>query len=190
MKYPAQSTDVVVKTTDPALTNQVTGDLEVQLSQKRYDVYTMWKTADTRQVIEKHMILLTGILLIMAALFVVVGGLGLASTMSMNVLDRTRELGIMRAIGATTQNVLQIIILEGAFIGGMSWGLAILLSIPYSQLMGQVFGLFLESPINITTSLGGWAIWLSIVSAIAVVASAVPAWNAAKQPVNEILAYE
>jgi putative ABC transport system permease protein len=81
----------------------------------------------------------------MAALFALIGGLGLASMMSLNVLDRTRELGIMRAIGATTQNVLQIILLEGAFIGALSWVLAVILSIPYSGMMGQVFALLLKN---------------------------------------------
>ena len=148
------------------------------------------KRSDTRKVMEDHMALIIGILLVMAALFVIIGGLGLASTMSLNVLDRTRELGIMRAIGASTQDVLQIIILEGAFIGALSWVLAVILSIPYSVLMGQVFAVLLKNPINLTTSAEGWLIWFFVIIVIGAVASAFPAWNAAKQPVNEVLAYE
>jgi putative ABC transport system permease protein len=180
----------MVKTTDPALTDKVTKDLEIQLGSAGFDVYTMWKTADTRKVMEDHMALIIGILLIMAALFAIIGGLGLASTMSLNVLDRTRELGIMRAIGATTQNVLQIIILEGVFIGALSWALAVILSIPYSMIMGQLFAILLKNPINLTTSLLGWIEWFFVILMIGAVASALPAWNAAKQPVNAVLAYE
>jgi putative ABC transport system permease protein len=183
-------TSTIVKTTDPASTGQVTRDLEIQLSAAGFDVYTMWKTEDTREVMEEHMVLITGILLIMAALFAFIGGLGLASTMSLNVLDRTRELGIIRAIGAATREVLQIIILEGAFVGALSWGLAVLLSIPYSGVMGQVFAVLLKNPIDLTTSLQGWLIWFFTILAIASIASAFPAWNAARQPVNAVLAYE
>jgi ABC-type lipoprotein release transport system permease subunit len=43
---------------------------------------------------------------------------------------------------------------------------------------------------DLTTSLEGWIIWLFTVIVIASIASAFPAWNAAKQPVNEVLAYE
>lgn len=183
-------TSTIVKTTDPDATDQITKDLEIQLSAAGFDVYTMWKTDDTRDVMEEHMVLITGILLIMAALFALIGGLGLASTMSLNVLDRTRELGIIRAIGAATRDVLQIIILEGAIIGALSWVLAVLLSIPYSGVMGQVFAVLLKNPIDLTTSLEGWTLWFFIILAIASIASAFPAWNAARQPVNEVLAYE
>ncbi|HMB24140.1 MAG: ABC transporter permease, partial [Chloroflexota bacterium] len=99
-------TSTIVKTTDPNSTDQITRDLEIQLASAGFDVYTMWKTEDIREVMEEHMVLITGILLIMAALFAFIGGLGLASTMSLNVLDRTRELGIIRAIGAATRDVL------------------------------------------------------------------------------------
>lgn len=183
-------TNTIVKATNPALTNQVTRDLEIQLDRSGFDVYTLWKTEDTRMVMEEHMVLMTGILLMMAALFAIIGGLGLASTISLNVLDRTRELGVMRAIGATTQDVLQIIIVEGAFIGALSWVLAVILSIPYSGLMGQMFAVLLKNPINLTTSAQGWAMWFFIIVAIGTVASAFPAWSAARRPVNEVLAYE
>jgi putative ABC transport system permease protein len=186
----SQATNIVVKTTNPALTDEITRNLEIQLDRAGFDVYTMWKTADTRKVMEDHMALMIGILLIMAALFAIIGGLGLASTMSLNVLDRTRELGIMRAIGATTQDILQVIIWEGAFIGALSWVLAVILSIPYSGMMGQVFAVLLKNPINLATSVAGWIIWFFVILAIGSVASALPAWNAAKRPVNEVLAYE
>jgi putative ABC transport system permease protein len=183
-------TRTIVKTTNRAVADQVGKALNIQLGNAGFDVYTLWKTAETRKVMEDHMAIMIGILLVMAALFALIGGLGLASTMSLNVLDRTRELGVMRAIGATTLAVLQIIVLEGAFVGALSWVLAILLSIPYSGLMGQMFAVLLKNPMNLTTSLPGWAMWFFIIVAIGVVASAFPAWNATRRPVNEVLAYE
>jgi len=68
--------------------------------------------------------------------------------------------------------------------------LAVILSISYSALMGQVFALLLENPIALTTSAQGWLIWFFAIIAIGSIASALPAWNAARQPVNEVLAYE
>jgi putative ABC transport system permease protein len=186
----SQSTYIVIKATNRAQTDEVTKNLESQLERAGLDVYTIWKTEDTRKVMEEHMVLITGILLIMAVLFIIVGGLGIATTISLNVLERTRELGIMRAIGATTSNVLQIIILEGALIGVASWVISILLSIPYSGGMGQVFDMFLESPVDITLSGVGLSLWFIIVTVIASVASAIPAWNAARRPVSQVLAYE
>ncbi|MBK8049853.1 MAG: ABC transporter permease [Anaerolineales bacterium] len=55
------------------------------------------------------------LLLAMGVLIASVGALGLAGTMSTNVLERTREIGVMRAIGASDGSVLRIVIVEGIF---------------------------------------------------------------------------
>jgi ABC-type antimicrobial peptide transport system permease subunit len=67
----------------------------------------------------------------MAILTAIVGSMGLAGTMGMNVLERTREIGIMRAIGADDRAVMRTVIAEGVFIGMISFGLAVILSIPF-----------------------------------------------------------
>ena len=66
----------------------------------------------------------------MAVLLALVGGLGLMGTMSINVLERTREIGVLRAIGAPNRAVAQVFILEGIAIGLLSWLMGALLAIP------------------------------------------------------------
>lgn len=184
------NSSLVVKLDSPLITKEVTKDLEIRLAQNGFDVLSLWKLSDTRKVMEDHMMLIIGILLTMAGLFVVIGALGMGSTMSMNVLERTRELGIIRAIGATTSDVLLVIFQEGAFTGMISWLLALIVSIPYSLLMGQVFGLLLKNPINLTTSFIGWFEWLIAAVVISGAASFIPAWFAVSRPVNSSLIYE
>ncbi len=186
----ALSTNIVVKAEDPALTDGISRELESGLSAAGFDVYTLWKTSDSRKVVEDHMVLITGILFVMAALFVAVGGLGLASTMSLNVLDRTRELGVMRAIGAAPAGILRVIVTEGALIGVLGWVFSIALSVPYTVLMGEVIAMFLESPLDLATSVGGWLLWLLISMAIGSAASVFPAWVASRRPVHAALSYE
>ncbi len=184
------ASSIVIKMTNPASTGEITRNLEVKFSEAGFDVYQIWKTEDSRKVVEDHMILITCILLFMAALFIIVGGLGLASTMSLNVLDQTRELGVMRAIGATTGNVLFIFIGEGMFICALSWILGIILSIPYGALMGRIIAVFLESPLDIVFSWDGLFVWFFISFIIGSVSSFFPSWYATRQPVNKILSYE
>lgn len=86
--------------------------------------------------------------------------------------------------------VLQIVLLEGVFTGVLSWIFAILLSIPLSGLMTQVFDIGFGMPVSLTLSGGGWVIWLFAIVAIAVVASISPAWSAVRKPVDKVLAYE
>jgi putative ABC transport system permease protein len=185
-----RKTSTVVKVRASAPIDGVVEALEGRLDAAGLDVYATWKTSDARKVMEDHMLLVTGILLAMAALFVLVGALGLATTMSLNVLDRTRELGVMRAIGAGAWRIMRIIVVEGTFVGILGWMLAILLSVPFTAAMGRVIESFLESPMELGTSIYGWIVWLFVSMAIGALASALPAWKASRRPVAASLAYE
>jgi putative ABC transport system permease protein len=130
-------------------------------------------------------------LLIMAILTAVVGGLGLAGTMSMNVLERTREIGVMRAIGASDLSVLQVVIVEGLMIGLVSWALGSLFAFPISKLLSDTVGtLFTGSPFTYVYSFNGAVMWLLLSLLIAAFASIFPAWNASRLTVRDVLAYE
>jgi putative ABC transport system permease protein len=130
-------------------------------------------------------------LLVMAALLAVVGALGLAGAMSINVLERTREIGVMRAVGATGRAVRGIVIGEGALIGVLSWSIGLVLAVPISRLLSNVVGVgFLRTPLSYEFSVQGALIWLVAVLALSAAASLWPARNASRLSVREVLAYE
>jgi putative ABC transport system permease protein len=132
-----------------------------------------------------------GAVMIMAVLLAVVGGLGLMSTMSINVLERTREIGVMRAIGASNGAVLQIILSEGIFIGLISWFVGLLLALPVGRVISQALGqAIFRTELSYTFSVPGAALWLVLVIILASLASFLPAWNASRLTVREVLAYE
>ena len=130
-------------------------------------------------------------LLIMAILTAIVGSMGLTGTMGMNVLERTREIGIMRAIGADDRAVMRTVIAEGMVIGVISFVLAVLLSVPFTYLLSTIVSLAIfQSPIDVVFTYTGYAIWLGLVLALSVIASVLPARNAARLTIREVLAYE
>lgn len=130
-------------------------------------------------------------LLIMAVLTAIVGSMGLTGTMGMNVLERTREIGIMRAIGADDRAVMRTVIAEGVFIGTISFGLAVVLSIPFTYLLSTIVSLAVfQTPIDVVFTYTGYAIWLGLVLALSALASILPARNAARLTIREVLAYE
>jgi putative ABC transport system permease protein len=146
---------------------------------------------DLRQVIRNQFNIIVSFLMIMALLLALVGGLGLMGTMSINILERTREIGVLRAIGASNGAVLRIVIAEGVLIGAISWVLGTLLALPLSVLLSNAVGVaFVQMPLDFAFSLEGLAIWLGVVIVIAALASALPAWNAARLTVRDVLAYE
>jgi putative ABC transport system permease protein len=112
-------------------------------------------------------------------------------TMSLNVMERVREIGVMRAFGASSRMISRIVIIEGLLIGIMSWILAIGLSLPISVFLARVVGLsFMDYPMTATTSPGGIFTWAVIVVVISILASLFPALRAVRLTVTEVLAYE
>jgi len=144
-----------------------------------------------RTAIVEHVSVLVNTLIATAILLGLIGVLGLASTMSMNVIERTRELGVMRAIGAAPGTIMRIIISEGVFIGGLSWVFAILLSVPLSLLVGAIVGMMsFRVPLALTLSPFAMLLWLVVVLVISAAACAWPALRASRLTVREALAYE
>lgn len=130
-------------------------------------------------------------LLIMALLIAVVGTMGLTGTMSINVLERTREIGVMRTIGAVDSVIMQSVIIEGLVIGIITWILAIGLSFPISDVLLDIIG---ETMTGSTVALKfnpyGLLFWLGVVIVLSILSSILPARNAARLTINEVLAYE
>jgi putative ABC transport system permease protein len=130
-------------------------------------------------------------LLIMAMMAALVGALGLMGMMSLNVMERTREIGVMRSIGAASRAIGSVVIMEGLIIGIVSWLIAIPVSIPVSLVFNSLLGnLMFGETLAFVFSPPGLLIWLAIVMAIALIASLLPAYRAMRMSVREILAYE
>jgi putative ABC transport system permease protein len=131
------------------------------------------------------------LLLFMAMLIAFVGGLGLMGTMSMNVLERTREIGVMRSIGAVDSAVFQLVVVEGILIGLMSWGLGALVAVPITNMLDTIVGVsLLNVPLKFVLSQEGMMIWFGIVLVLSALASILPARNAVRLTVRDVLAYE
>lgn len=130
------------------------------------------------------------LLLTLAVLFAIIGSLGLMSMLSMNVLERTREIGIIRALGATGSLIRQIVVVEAVTVSILSWALGTLLAIPLSIVVSHVVGLtFFSAPLEYTFSLWGVLVWLLLVVGLAIVSSVLPARSAAHTCVRAALNY-
>lgn len=131
------------------------------------------------------------ILLFMAVLIAVVGGLGLMGTMSMNVMERTREIGVMRSLGAVDTSIMQLVVIEGMIIGLVSWALGALFSVPITYGLNYILGLsLLDVPMPYSFSPTGLITWVIVVIILSALASMLPARNAVRLTVRDILAYE
>jgi putative ABC transport system permease protein len=130
-------------------------------------------------------------MLVMASMIAIVGGLGLMGTMSINVLERTREIGVLRAIGASNFDIQSIVIVEGMVIGLISWVISIVLSIPITNFLAFGVGMTMfQSPMPTVYGATGILVWLVFTLALAAIASSIPARRASRLTVKDTLAYE
>jgi putative ABC transport system permease protein len=135
--------------------------------------------------------IITNLMLVMAVLAAMVGSIGLMSTMSINVVERGREIGVMRAIGARSAAILGIFIAEGVLVGVLSWMLAVPLSYPGARVFSNLVGSQLfQMPLDFRYPMSGMVGWLGIVAVLSALASLWPALRATKVSVREALAYE
>lgn len=134
--------------------------------------------------------ILTTLLLIMTFLIAVVGSFGLSGTLSINVLERRREIGVMRAVGASSADVGSIFAGEGLILGLLSWAQAVPLSLLGAPYFVDALGQVIDFPVVYHYSLPGVWIWLAIVIVLSLLASWLPARRATQISVRESLAYE
>ena len=189
----AQTNYLMVVTGRPAVSAQAqdAAALETYFKQNGMRVSSIQLMTEEGGKIQSGFSIVIVLALVMACLLAFVGGLGLTGTLSINVLERTREIGVMRAIGASDGAVARVFIVEGEVIGLISWLLGTLLAIPLSAAMSHEVGLaFLQSPLTNTFSTEGVWLWLVIVVVLAAGSSLWPARNAARLTVRDALAYE
>jgi putative ABC transport system permease protein len=145
----------------------------------------------TRQQQSQGMNILVIFLLTMALLTAIVGSIGLMGTMGMNVLERTREIGVMRAIGAVDGEIIKSVVIEGMMIGLISWAIAVVISFPISFFLLRIISTaMIDTEMSLKITGSGFVIWLAVVIILSVIASMVPARNAARLTIREVLAYE
>ena len=175
----------------PAAQAVFQGALLSEFDNSDYEISTSRTTAEIRESSAAQMDVLIVLLLVMVIFIALVGGLGLAITMSLNVMERTREIGILRSLGAKNNMVRRLVIVEGLVIGILSWVISIPVSVPLAILLGDALGItLLATPLDYIFSVPGVLLWLGLVIFISVVASLFPAKNAVELTIRDTLVYE
>jgi putative ABC transport system permease protein len=185
------SLKVLTNQHDPITQSRIANELRKLYEAHGIQVDTTQTATEVLKSIRGITAVVVSFLTVMAVLIAVVGGLGLMSTMSINVMERTREIGVMRAIGASNSDLQSIVIVEGMVIGLISWAISILVSIPITTALTVGVGMaILSSPMAPVFSMNGIIYWLIFTLVLAAIASALPARGASRLTIKDTLAYE
>lgn len=134
--------------------------------------------------------ILTALLTSVAAISLVVGGIGIMNIMLVSVTERTREIGLRKAIGAREKDILHQFLLEAVFLTGVGGLLGIILGALLSLLVAFVLGSVLKLDWVYVFPLSAVVLGLSVSSAIGLIFGLYPARQAARKNPIESLRYE
>lgn len=175
IKRPNLITQINVVPEDPAHATALAAAIQDAVGNVK--VQTLDEQLDA---IEQALAVFNAILLSSAVLAAIIGGLAVVNTMVMSVSERTPEIGLKKAIGATNGNIIGEFLLEAATIGLLGgaigfllgWGMAALLNIGAAEALGgsEIF--------KVTPRLALIAIGLAV--GLGTLAGLVPAWNASR----------
>lgn len=168
---------ILVKPTDPDQTNQTVAALQKQLMNTHagQDDFTILTQEDNLEVASTILNLLTGLISGIAAISLIVGGIGIMNIMLVSVTQRTGEIGVRKAVGATNNQIMSQFLVEAiviSFIGGV-------IGVIGSLLANFLLRVFTELEPVITLPIMGVAVLVAV--AVGVVFGVAPALQAARK---------
>ncbi len=180
----------LVKTADGTDVQVVADRVEASLKDAGYGNVSSVTYNDISKQIGTVMGAVSGFLAGIAGISLLVGGVGVMNTMYTSVLERTREIGVMKAVGATNGHVLAIFLIESGLMGLVGGAVGVVLGL----LLSGVAGVIIRTAFNVK--------FVSVVSPVLIVgtllfsfligavAGLLPARRAAKLPPVDALRYE
>lgn len=132
------------------------------------------------------------VLIIIALISLIVGAVGIMNTMYTSVLERTKQIGIMKAIGASSSTILSLFLIESGMIGAVGGIIGIVMGIAAAYIVGLIAaglgirGLFSFASLDFL----GFAAILTVTFITGILAGVLPAKQAASMEPAEALRYE
>lgn len=175
---------------EPAYVETIASQLKKSYETKSIDVAVSQTELENRQNVDRQFDIVITMFLILAMIMAIVGGIGLMGSLSISVVERTREIGVMRAIGAKTWTILGMFVMEGVLQGLLSWLVVIPLSFVLGKPMSDALGKVLfQTTLDYQYNLAAVWWWLGLILIISILASLLPARSATQISVRESLAY-
>jgi putative ABC transport system permease protein len=166
-------------------------DIEKAIESSNLQVLYVMMQAERVKIIYDHLKIIFVTIVFFALLVLVVSAIGMASATSINIMERTREIGVLRAIGATPKIIYNLFVAEGMIVSFFSIFLGLLLSWPLSIVASKFFGnLMLEVALRFSFSKTGLVITLMATLLFGWIASRFPARRAVSVSTREALSYE
>jgi len=174
-------------------TLKLKSEIENKLSHADLNVFYVMSQTERTRIIYDHLNIILTLFTFLSSLVLLISTLGMAAATGTNILERTREIGVMRAIGATPKIIYSLFVTEGAVVSTAGIVSGLVLSLPLSYYASKLFGELIlghDVPLQFAFSTQGFAITLAITLVFGWLASRIPARKAIEISTREALAYE
>ena len=178
---------------DESLANEAKTTMEEELlsilkTENGYYVYSAseW-LEEMNKMINMVIVILTGI----ASISLLVGGIGIMNIMLVSVTERTREIGIRKALGAKERTILAQFVVEAATTSALGGVLGIALGYVMSMVANRVLPMFMtDTTVTVSPSFNSIVVAFGISVGIGVLFGYLPARRAARLNPIEALRYD
>ena len=134
-------------------------------------------------------LVLYGLFYSVIAIVAMVGAIGLFNSLAMGVVERRREIGILRSMGATGRKVAQVFLAEGIGLGMFGWVLAVVIGIPAAYgFVGLLSNVLLH--VNFVFNPMSLVVMFAFILIVATLASVGPVFAASRVKIASTLRYE
>ncbi|MDZ5472932.1 FtsX-like permease family protein [Bacillus sp. 31A1R] len=182
---------LITNSNEKSVQNRIAKKVKNKFIENHFSVHHSITTKEIKEIQETRANVVILFLIFMSIIMSVVATLGLMGSLSLNVMERSKEIAIMKLIGASDSNLWRMMMLEAFIIGLISFLIGTLLAYPISIMLSNNVGQSLfHANLDYTFSSLGIVIWFIIVLILSLIASFSPAYKATKIPVNQILSYE
>ena len=166
-------------------------EFETLFKNNNIEILSLTSINDLIKILTDHLELMISFLILMSIAILSIGCIGLMITMSINIMERTKEIGISRSIGASDKSLMFILIVEGVVIGILSWILSVIISFPISMFVGNKFSnIILNSNLIFLPDIASIFIWLFVVIIFGAFASFLSANRALESTIRDTIVYE
>jgi putative ABC transport system permease protein len=119
-----------------------------------------------------------------------VGVAGTVTTMGISALERRREIGVLRAIGATPMMIRAIFVGEAVTVAVVAWGVALVLAWPLTRILATMIGQLLHGGFDFAIAPLGIVVAFAALVAAGGMASVLAAMSSVRLSIREALTYE
>ena len=159
-------------------------DVVERIEEKMGDAVMVMSSEAAQEMVGEVLGTIQSVLGGIAAISLLVAGVGIVNTMTVSVLERTREIGILKAVGAKSRDVLFMFLSEAVVTGFIGGTIGALFGMFLSQVIGDIINMAAAPSLELGLYVVGFAIVTAVTSGL------YPAWRAANLNPVEALRYE